>query len=738
MNKCLQLTIWACLCATLASGGPTPAWSRPEFENRAVFTVPGEVTGSLIVTLPCNGLKLPPAGPAVVALDSAGAVVSAAVVHYSGTDADVLVKAPAPGNGTLCVYFGPPPASVAAAAPFAPLRAENPVTLEVYRPGGISTTNSWDKMFYLYRKARVPTAVSVRPGFGAIPLFDDEDQDDGRKRRQSRLWIAVLKTSVFCPQSGAYQFAVDSAEAAWALVDGEMAVTAAAREGGPVTGEARWQRGPALQLKAGVHELEVFCFVLRKLSLRVGWELPDGEAIVPIPDAALLAAWKAENVRLESKTRSLHPNFSCDLEQAYAFRGAPGVFVPVRLTNTTVNWVAGDMTCRWRFADGTTAEGTSLRHVFPGAGLHPVTLEVTDALGFVASTSRTINCRLVQAEEYALDGDITGLDAVYYPHDVVQPVLRLSGRTPPDAALEVWWKVKLRNGVVREHQQKISVSTEPLWLTVLREEAGALAEFHWAVRDYGVDVLRETVRFQSPPFHELPTGVDGDHLVDSTGAHVVLIPAPPPENQPLQPPINLRQAPSRVLCVDDLLVPAGSTDDAGKTFDRGLGEHLDASPPPIVTLVRLPAWDSRPNAYGPLLKFISVPELIEPDTGVVVLSLGMPDLLVTRDPAQFERHLAALVDLVTGTLKHSVVLVTPPPFPSDPEGIRPYAAGIRRVADSRNLPVADLFTAFLGLRESSTRSFFRAGNDLALSPSGQALAAQVIAHALTAGPGEER
>ena len=58
--------------------------------------------------------------------------------------------------------------------------------------------------------------------------------------------------------------------------------------------------------------------------------------------------------------------------------------------------------------------------------------------------------------------------------------------------------------------------------------------------------------------------------------------------------------------------------------------------------------------------------------------------------------------------------LTPPPFPSGLESVRPCAAAVRRVADARAMPVADLYTAFSGL-PLRDRLFTRT-QDLALAP----------------------
>jgi hypothetical protein len=101
-----------------------------------------------------------------------------------------------------------------------------------------------------------------------------------------------------------------------------------------------------------------------------------------------------------------------------------------------------------------------------------------------------------------------------------------------------------------------------------------------------------------------------------------------------------------------------------------------------------------------------------------------------KDAETMERWAAAMSDIVGTTRSRPVLWVTPPPYPPDPERVRPFAAAVRRVADARRMPVADLYTAFRGAGDDAG-VFFRRG-DLALSDRGQALCALVIARALRA------
>ena len=148
----------------------------------------------------------------------------------------------------------------------------------------------------------------------------------------------------------------------------------------------------------------------------------------------------------------------------------------------------------------------------------------------------------------------------------------------------------------------------------------------------------------------------------------------------------------------------------------------------MITYASLPPWEKYPEAYGPLVKLVQVPALIGRDTDVVALSIGLRDFTALGETAAFERQIAALSDIVAVSMKRSVVWVTPPPYPGQSGRVREFAAAIRRVADARRMPVADLYTTFCGVRNEM--SPFVSGQDLVLSEAGQNLAAQMIARAL--------
>jgi hypothetical protein len=109
----------------------------------------------------------------------------------------------------------------------------------------------------------------------------------------------------------------------------------------------------------------------------------------------------------------------------------------------------------------------------------------------------------------------------------------------------------------------------------------------------------------------------------------------------------------------------------------------------------------------------------------VLLAIGGQDCAAGIQPEEFERQAAALCDLLLQA-GHAVTWITPPPFPERPDKARLYAVAIRRIAESRHLPVADLYSLFAGA-EAGGQNLFDELLPSCLSAQGRKLAAERIA-----------
>ena len=163
-------------------------------------------------------------------------------------------------------------------------------------------------------------------------------------------------------------------------------------------------------------------------------------------------------------------------------------------------------------------------------------------------------------------------------------------------------------------------------------------------------------------------------------------------------------------------------------FDRVLARIVNGPDRPQVRRVEAANAGQARDAFAPLLKFADAWNLMQREPDVVILSLALNDFLAEVDPNGFERQIAALSDIISASHDCPVVWATPPALPAGHGDLRPYAVAIRRVAAARNIPVADVFTAFETVGRE--RALFSPEGSLALSQAGQNLCAQVMARSL--------
>lgn len=722
------------LFVSSALAGPAPEWRLPDYPRRAVFSAPREAEKYVLVSVPFD--QDPTGTPFFAAYDSAGLPLAYRVAHVGPEKAHVLVRIGTENAGETgqkrdsnrrsrseateqyVLYYGASADSFSAES--RELRDPFPVGIAVHASSGKGVPNSWQKMLYLYRRSGKPIRILRRSNFEKLPALKEEGERDKRK-----LWIVHSRSFLLCTEDGVYGFALDCKNAGFLLVDGEIAASWPGEHN-----SGKWSKGPPTFLKAGPHLVEVLNASRKRPKIRVGWTTPSGDPgrdVAAIPQRFLLTAYEAVETRIEKINKSLHPNFSLELMSPYSFRNNPAVFVPVKFKNTTKNWITDTMQCRWRFEDG-SVEGEAPVHVFTGAKRHKAVMEVRDNLGFAGSCVRIVDCRLVKPREYAVAFEVLSLPAVRYASDTVEPLLSLSGRIPDKTVLKVDWRVEERSGAEKIFRKDVRLSGESIYIPLIKAEAGSIASIRWRVEHHGVELESGTVKFQVPPFDNLPTAIKGDSMYDGKGIQLVLVPYRNAKSFN-QPPISTKQAFGKLVCIDDSLAVPGLMHDAGgAVFHSVLARIVDGPDKPEIKYVSLPSWDKSSWAYGPLLKFVHTPAAIDANTDVVILSIGLRDIMEMGDPNIFERHAAALSDIISVSMNCPMIWITPPPYPLDPGHVRSFAAAIRKVADARGIPVADLFTAFRGM--SGAVSPFSRGRDLVLSDRGHELAARIIARSL--------
>lgn len=707
--------------AALALGvGPARAerraWLSPELSRRAYFTVPVEFSRRLLVRIPTEPDS--PAAPPVVAYDAGGATTDCQVVFSSDRELFVLVGARNGDRGReYGVYYGSDPKGAAHAA--APEPDPAPVQVEVIDAGGHAVPNSWEKMRFMLAQGNRSGELLYWPSLDALG-----EARPAEKRERQR--IVIARTYLLCADDGVYRFAVDCQDAGYLLLDGRLvAEWPGEHEGGA------WREGAPVLVKAGPRRLEFFNrSTRRRPELRIGWRRADADDVRPIPAGVLLTAVAADPVRVESLNQTLHPSFVARPRRAYQFAGGETTFFPYDFRSTTENWLTSGFTCRWDFGDGASGEGNTASHVYTRPGKYAVTLEVRDGLGFVRRWQDSVECREAVPRSYAIHGEVRSLPAVCYATDTVEPRLSLHSTFPWTNSLAVTGELTMRNGRRRvlDVREMDPYGSDPC--PVVAGRAGDVASFAWSVVHQGVEIEHGRTEFVTPPFARVPSRVDGDRLYDAEGVRLVLV--PDAGRAPLAPGIG--RQPGRIVCIDDSLVPATDARGPVVTYDQVLGSALGGRAV-SVSRIQVPDWTARSDAYGPLLKLVLVPELVDRGADVVVLSIGLRDMLDAVPPAAFERQAAALSDILAATRRHAVVWASPPPYPPDPGLVRPYAAAIHRMAEPRGIRVADLYSVFVGVGEREGALF--SPDSIAPSARGQLLAARTIGHVLLDGIGDK-
>jgi hypothetical protein len=585
----------------------------------------------------------------------------------------------------------------------------------VYRCAGSSNPDTWAKMAYMHHGAGSPRREEYRASFGDIPVYTRGPHQKGYR-------IVVLRSMIQCLEQGLYVLAVRCSSGGFLLVDGEPVLTQSNRY------ERReWNETRPRLMKAGLHTIEVYVCSGSRLRLQVGWRKPDDTAIEPFGPGSLLCATRVSSVRLERSDRALQPHFTFRPQPTYTFAGSDAVFSPFTFKNDSASPADAGIECSWSLGDGTRADGETVEHVYREARRFSASLQLRDRVGSVQDVTRWVDCRFPVPTEHLFSAHVDSLPAACYPSDIVEPFLALAADAPGNLALKISWRLSSRSGKDRFLERDLTVSDLPMRLPLTRQRVDELAAVEWKAMHHGVVLAEGTVEFLTPPFAVLPASVEGGGLYGPGGERLVLVPHQRRE-QYSQPRIATTRALEVLACVDDMLAaPTLPVDSSGAPFDRVLSRIVGGAEGPSVRYVPVGVPEGA-SSYAPVFKLVRIPAAVTPDTDAAIVSVALQDIVERVDPAVFERHAAALSDLISASMNCPIVWTTPPPYPGQYERVRPFASAIQRAADARCIPVADLFTAFAGAGGGAVE-LFRCGGP-GLSRAGRELAARVIANAL--------
>lgn len=725
----LSLLIALLLCGP-ALGARRTEWLKPEYPRRAVFSIPKDAGLYLLVDVPLG--DRPAAAQSFECVSASGSSRPCRLVYGDEKQASVLVCTGSGAEGIHELYYGAPGTKGKAE-----VTDPVPVGVSVHRSSAKGIPNAWEKMHYMAGQSRAASKILRQHYFGKIEGLNVEATGEKQRRESpSSSWkypIVRLRSHVLCSESGPYRFGINCTDAGFVLLNGEVA---ASWPGEHSAGS--FKSGPPVYLDAGIHELSVYTKAKYTPYATVGWQPPSAEKMQSIPHRTLVCATRVTEPRCEIQEEKLHPDFLAIPSYAYAFRNHRSVFTPVRFRSRTTYAASSKLTYSWDFGDGRKSEGSAVNHVFAEARKHEVTLTVSDEDGAKSVCKKVIDLRMIQPRYYALAAEVEGLPAVCYPKDPVVPVVTVhwvaayssvSKAMPKDIVMQLTWSVEGDEGAEDSGSKDLSMTDVPIQVALAGTNVSSISRISWDISHHGVSVVSQIVNFVRPPFGDEVSRVEAEKLFNSAGERLILVPALRSEKLE-QPAISTEHAYGRIICLDDSLAASGMHSDANeKVYHNVLSEIMDGSDGPSVEHVQLTDWDESTEAYGPLQRIREIATAASENVEVVVLSLGLQDIVHQKDPAEFERHAAALSDLVWGTMKCPVVWVTPPPYTATTIEVRPFAAAVQRVAQARNMPVADLYSAFMSAGDDR-EALFRGKDEFSLSVQGHYLAARAIARAL--------
>jgi hypothetical protein len=698
---------------------PDPPWHQPAYARRLVAE-PGPLRSAPLLVVPPPGAGLDPEA-GLVAVDPGGRIRPVDVVGTRNGAPALRVGPTDRSQGAWSIYYAPDP-DTPPPRPLSP-PAATPFRLDLRRFRVDSMPNTWERFRFMFHQARTAGAPALAgPG---DPIGTGRTRG---RRGAGPSFAAHLQGYVRIDVAGVHRFALGSEHPAWLQVNGEPVADAGLS---PASSAESDDPGPPVFLPTGIHRFEIFAAISGQGAVALHWLPPGRETLEPFPRERIVAPDAAVRVRAEARHRTLYPDFTYTVEQAYAFRRLPGRFYEVQLVGASSNWLASDTRLAWQIGDAPATPGRERTHVFHRPGEHRVALHARDALGFTASIERTLDIPDLPPAMHDLSADLVGLPAVAFPDDPVAPRIRVVGRMPGTLRFRLEWTQWRADGTAIEGHADLAPGNAVVEHPLPAGAAGGFRRLHWRLLHTGAVLIEQETLLLTPPFDTLPHRAVGDALYDAQGRRLVLLPHRSRMGY-RQPPLTQAQIFGHILLLDDaLLNPGPAPDPAARRLDRELSHILDGPDLPIVHTASPAPWSAHPEAYGPLAVLHEATGLLrDPAPDLVVLSLGFRERAAGLHPRDFERRAAALSDLISTTLRRPVVWVTPPPGDPVEDSARAYAQAVRRVADARAMPVVDLFSAFMG-EAAHGPAWMHAGLP-SLTGEGHRRAAHLVARALLA------
>jgi hypothetical protein len=732
----LLLAVSLAFAGTVQAQAPDPPWQHADAPVRVVFQAPANQRLALVEI---------PAGSVV------DGQISRVAAYHGASPRSLRVAATNAGAVSVLVNCeGLAPQAVVALyaitnttplAPDCPFVDPQPVSVSIQRAGANEAPPTWEEMrFMSTRPGRQPVQFPLE---GFIPVVSNEQGPrnwyQGGWRRP--VYVAKLSGKMLIPASGEFRFAVKSRKPVYLLLQDKLVFQVGSRS----RKDDDWMPSDPIPLRAGILDYTVLTLCDREINLNLGWIPPGTDAIVELPQAALLTGADPVAARVERIGATLHAGADYALEPSYVFYGHETRFTPVSLRSIHAAWEgAQDVSCLWKQAGATLGETPRCRIIATNTGALPVDLEVRNKPGACETARLTVVIPDTIGNEYRLATRLQGVPAICYDDDPVQPEIHLRGTAPDSLPLTLTAWTTTPEGVEKMYREVVTLQQGWTRLVLPVGTAHDFTSIRWTVSHAGVTVNNGAIRFLRQPFEALPDDLDGSFMVMGE-ASCVLMPRRASSGHPA-PFTGLRPG-QQITLLDGFLAPPGlGGEDNGLAFDRQFLSDIQVFGAQIPGLAANSIRYRRQSveslkAFIPTRTFDRLAPLTQlarlNPADIVVVAPDMPGLAAGETLEDFERRLAALAGLLRDALPAQVVLMTPPPgllpadmrVPTHPgeDPMRPYAEAVLRVADALGITVADFYTM------CHTREATPAVVDGTLTNAGRRLAAETLARTLAGG-----
>ncbi|MCL1921742.1 MAG: hypothetical protein FWG50_11850 [Kiritimatiellaeota bacterium] len=699
------------MSATLHEGRLRTAWNVEEAPCRIVARKTGETFA--LARVPATVGDRPVA--AVRVFYSTNELPASVIWADADEGVTILADVTAASRGANLRIYPVPGDALATPAP-ADARVRDPTPLwgVARRTGGMDFPRSMDDVRMLEtRFDRVPRYFAVADFAGlpatATPVAEGGWVQTGWDRPNH---LVDLQTWLLVPADASLRFGLVGTTPAWLLLDGEPVLEHPARRAPDA-----WTASNDLPFKAGLHRVQVRTACRARIDTALAWKRAGEEAVAA--DVVMVTGSGLLNGRTEWRDHRIHPYAGVEAGKAYRFAGIEGAFVPFTCVNETTLAQAGPLELTWHMGGAAMGEGPTNTVTLRTTGL-PAEMKLAVRAGEEAAehTAQLTFDGPIWAE-YDVTSRMTGIPAVCYPDDVVQPIIRVRTTAPDGTAFALETRVDWCAGGATNITAAVATASGWAQVYLCPFEAAAAASLTWELRHAGAAVSSGKTVFAREPFGVLPDAVSGDTLKAGDDT-VVLVAANASRGEPVAAARRGRE----VALLDGFLAS-----------EAGLDE---SSVPAEWNRLDLRALERREGTAGMtwLVPFAEVKGVLPAATIVYAPSVSEAGLHGGVDA--FARRVAAMAGLLSGPACGSprVILVVPPEFDVLPgcgcvAGESPcshaaaagaYAEAIIRVADVYALETVNLYNAFKTLRSADT-PFVRDGG---LTPQGASMALGLI------------